>query len=146
MSTAFNPPVLLADMPQRAAHLRLQLAAPQLLPKQVKSAMPADVFVCCRRQAARRDPPYQGFGRVWQASVAIEGGGANSQQLAGCLAMLPCSRSAYVTRSCAPALRRCSCAPGGKLPFRTCTLKRVGDIANPAVWDDSTDWTSGVVA
>lgn len=40
----------------------------------------------------------------------------------------------------------CSCAPGGRFAFRTCTLKRLADpAAPPPLWDDSKDWTSGVV-
>lgn len=68
--------------------------------------------------------------------------------------MRPCPCSAASCQLVAPfpsqtaptALPPCSsCAPGERFPFRTCTLKRLSDTANPPVWDDSTDWTSGAV-
>lgn len=39
------------------------------------------------------------------------------------------------------------CEPGGRYPFRTCTLKRVEDPASPLLWDEPEggDWTSGTL-
>lgn len=39
------------------------------------------------------------------------------------------------------------CEPGGRYPFRTCTLKRVDDPAAPPLWEGAgaAEWTSGTL-